>query len=86
MSFPFELGPGLVAIIAIVETIWLFAVVCHTRENDMRDVDKICWMVVLCTLNVVGLVLYILFAPFAVRSFREAKRVKPPEKEGLFEI
>lgn len=86
MSFPFELGPGLITIIAIVETIWLFAVVCHSRENEMRDVDKICWMIILCTLNAVGLVLYILFAPFAVRSFREAKQAAPREKEGLFEI
>ena len=47
-------------IIASIVTfiIWLFVLIKHLSSDDLDSTDKICWTVVLCTLNILGVVLY----------------------------
>ena len=43
--------------------IWILALVSHLRRTDYSDTDKIIWTIVLCTLNIFGVILYWFFAP-----------------------
>lgn len=43
--------------------IWIIALVSHLRRTDYSDTDKIVWTIVLCTLNVLGVILYFFLAP-----------------------
>jgi Trk-type K+ transport system membrane component len=43
--------------------IWILALVSHLRRNDCSDTDKIIWTIVLCTTNILGVVLYWFLAP-----------------------
>jgi dolichyl-phosphate-mannose--protein O-mannosyl transferase len=43
--------------------IWMIALISHLRRTDYSDTDKIIWTVVLCTLNILGVILYWFFAP-----------------------
>jgi len=48
---------------AIGFIIWIIALISHLRRTDYSDTDKIIWTIVLCTLNILGVILYWLFAP-----------------------
>jgi hypothetical protein len=50
-------------IAAIPFIIWIVALVSHLRRTDYSDTDKIIWTIVVCTLNVFGVILYWVFAP-----------------------
>lgn len=50
--------PLLLLILLIAEAFWLTALIQHLKDDQMKDVDKICWTIVLCTLNLLGLGLY----------------------------
>ena len=52
-----------ILIAAIPFIIWMFALISHLRRTDYSDADKIIWTIVLCTLNILGVILYWLFAP-----------------------
>lgn len=43
--------------------IWLWVLVTVLKSTEMKDTDRIVWTVVLCTLNILGVILYWLFAP-----------------------
>ena len=43
--------------------LWLIELVSLLKRQDIKDVDKIVWTIVLCTLNVLGLLLYWFMAP-----------------------
>lgn len=54
--------------------VWLLTLISVIRSRDMKDADRIIWVVILCTLNVLGLLLYWIIAPSnRVRSDRELK-------------
>jgi len=48
---------------AIGFIVWLIVLVSHLRRTDYSDTDKIIWTIVLCTLNILGVILYWIFAP-----------------------
>ncbi|MBN8711690.1 MAG: hypothetical protein BGO12_01155 [Verrucomicrobia bacterium 61-8] len=43
--------------------IWIITLVSHLRRKDYSDTDKITWTIVLCTLNILGVILYLFLAP-----------------------
>jgi len=53
----------IIIIIALIEIAWLWALIAHLTDNTIESTDKICWTVVLCVLNALGLLLYILIGP-----------------------
>jgi hypothetical protein len=60
----FKIMNALIFIIALVLLIaWLLTLVTHLKSTHMDPTDKVCWTVVLCTLNLLGLVIYVLMAP-----------------------
>ncbi len=38
--------------------LWLIELISLLKRQDLKDVDKIVWVIVLCTLNILGLLLY----------------------------
>ena len=50
-------------IAVILLGIWLAALISLIRRTDIDDTDKIIWTIVLCTLNLLGVALYVIFAP-----------------------
>lgn len=50
-------------ILLIAELAWLYCLIAHLKTDDIDATEKICWTVVLCVLNVLGLVLYLFMAP-----------------------
>ncbi|MEO8205847.1 MAG: PLD nuclease N-terminal domain-containing protein [Chthoniobacterales bacterium] len=47
----------------LVFLIWLVTLIKHIGREDLKDTDKIVWMIVLCTLNILGVILYWCMAP-----------------------
>jgi len=43
--------------------VWIGVLVYHLRRTDLSDTDRIVWTVVLCTLNLLGVLLYAIIAP-----------------------
>ena len=43
--------------------LWLFTLVYHLCRSDISDTDRIVWAIVLCTLNLLGMLLYWFLAP-----------------------
>jgi hypothetical protein len=48
--------------------LWLFELIALLKRQDLKDVDKITWTIVLCVLNVLGLLLYWFLAPVDPRT------------------
>ncbi|CAA6678056.1 MULTISPECIES: PLD nuclease N-terminal domain-containing protein [unclassified Lentimonas] len=53
----------IIIIVALIEIVWLWALIALLRNNRIDSTDKVCWTVVLCTLNGLGLLLYMIFGP-----------------------
>ena len=43
--------------------LWLLTVISLLKRQDMKEVDKIVWVIVLCALNILGATLYWFLAP-----------------------
>ena len=65
MTFTFDATSLPWAIIAagVAFLIWIFALIGHLRRTDCSDTDKIIWTIVLCTLNIIGVILYWFLEP-----------------------
>jgi Phospholipase_D-nuclease N-terminal len=57
--------------------LWLCTLVSLLGRQDMKDADKIVWTIVVCTLNILGMLLYWCMAPsqppVKIRSEQELK-------------
>jgi hypothetical protein len=54
--------------------LWIVTLISHLKRRDITDTDRIIWTVVLCTLNILGMILYWFMAPSPkVRSEKELK-------------
>lgn len=55
--------------------LWFWTLVSVLGNKEMKDADRIVWIIVLCTLNIPGMVLYWFLAPSAhpARSEKELK-------------
>jgi len=58
MIYTFVIGTLIVA-----ELFWLDSLSKHLANNKLDPTDKICWTVVLCTLNLLGLVMFLIAGP-----------------------
>jgi membrane protein implicated in regulation of membrane protease activity len=56
--------------------LWLITLVYHIRRTDLSDSDRIVWTVVLCTLNILGVILYWVMAPAGESRVRTEKELK----------
>jgi len=54
---------GILVIALIGFVIWIAVLTSHIRRTDCSDTDKIVWTVILCTLNILGVVLYLFMGP-----------------------
>ena len=54
---------GILVIALIGFVIWIVVLISHIRRTDCSDTDKIVWTVILCTLNILGVVLYLSMGP-----------------------
>jgi len=57
----------------ILFALWICALVYHLRRVDLPDTERIVWTIVLCCLNVLGVVLYFCMVP------------APPQEQPLSE-
>lgn len=54
---------GILVIGFIIFAVWIATLIYHIRRTDCTDTEKILWAIILCTLNILGLVLYFIFGP-----------------------
>ncbi len=66
----------------IAELAWLWCLISHLRNESLEPTDKICWTVVLCVLNVLGLVLFICVGPKDGRELESEGELKRAFNEG----
>lgn len=52
---------GFVIVVSFIG--WILTLIIHLRRSDLSDTDRIVWTVVLCTLNIPGMILYCIMAP-----------------------
>jgi hypothetical protein len=69
-------GTFLVFLVVAVFLLWLATLVSFLKRTDMKDVDRIVWAIVLCVLNVLGMLLYWFLAPVAPGSRTGARSDK----------
>jgi len=64
--------PNLVIFLVLVSVIlfwaWLSALVSVIRCQEMKDADRIIWVILLCVLNLLGLILYWFLDPVPKRT------------------
>jgi len=65
--------------IIVAFILWLLTLISHLSYSgeDINDTDKIIWTIVLCTLTILGMVLYWFMAPrkkLNIRSEAELKK------------
>jgi 4-amino-4-deoxy-L-arabinose transferase-like glycosyltransferase len=61
---------------------WVVALVRLLWRADLDSTTKICWVVVLCTLTLLGLVLFALFGPRRPRRMQRVRRAYEPAVRG----
>ena len=71
-----------IIIIALIQLVWLWALIAHLKSEEIESTEKICWTVVLCTLNALGLLLYIAVGPKEKEEFRYEEELKKALNEG----
>lgn len=71
----------LIGLSVVLFLIWLFELVSHLRRTDLSDTDRIVWTIVLCTLNILGVVLYQLYAPKDEAVAKRRKSLAEDEAE-----
>ena len=73
-----------IIIIVIAAVAWLAVLIAHLNSNDLDPTDKICWTVVLCTLNILGLILYFICAIKSREkiSLRSEDNIKKAANDG----
>ncbi len=52
----------------VAELFWLRTLGKHLADDKLDPTDKICWTVVLCTLNLLGLIMYLAVGPHASKA------------------
>ena len=71
-------------ILLLLGVAWVVALVRLLWRTDLDSTTKICWVVVLCTLTLLGLVLLVLFGPRRQRRMQRVRRnVEPAKKESV---
>jgi len=53
----------IVVIAIVLQILWLWTLLAHLSSEECSSTDKICWTIVLCVLNVVGMVLFLIGGP-----------------------
>lgn len=48
--------------------VWMGMLIYHLRRRDISDTDRIVWTVVICTLNILGVILYFCIGPAGIES------------------
>jgi hypothetical protein len=70
-------------IFIVAEIAWLWCLALHLQDEKINSTDKICWTIVLCLLNVIGLIMFILFGPKTKTEFKSEADLKRAFNEGL---
>lgn len=53
----------IISIGVLLFVIWISALIYHIRRQDCSDTDRLLWVIVLCTLNILGVILYFFLGP-----------------------
>ncbi len=48
--------------------VWIGMLIYHLRRRDISDTDRIVWTVVICTTNIIGVILYFFMGPAGLES------------------
>ena len=77
------LGPLVALTLLLLGVAWVVVLVRLLLREDLDSTTKISWVVVLCTLTLLGVVLFALFGPGRPRRMRRVRRdFEPPKKES----
>ncbi len=71
----------LLLLLVLLLAAWLATLVRLLRSTELEGTTKICWVVVLCTLNVLGLVLFMIWGPKKHEEAPPMRRLFEPAKE-----
>lgn len=53
----------IIAVGVLLFLIWISVLIYHLRRQDCSDMDRLLWVIVLCTLNILGVILYFFLGP-----------------------
>lgn len=68
----------------IVGLAWLAALVNFLKRTDLDGTTKICWVVVLCTLNLLGMILLLIWGPKQHQEPQKTRRLfEPPSQDEI---
>lgn len=65
--------PSLIFIAVIALVFWLLTLISFLKRTDLSDTDRIVWTIVLCTLSVLGMLLYWFLAPAGLEGPNRAR-------------
>ncbi|MEM9026333.1 MAG: PLDc N-terminal domain-containing protein [Verrucomicrobiota bacterium] len=72
----------LIIVIVLMQLLWVWTLVSHLKSEEIESTDKICWTVVLCVLNLFGLLLYLVFGPKGEQILKSEEDLKRAINEG----
>jgi hypothetical protein len=72
----------IITIIAVSQIAWLWTLLAHLSDKECEPTDKICWTIVLCILNVLGMILYMIGGPKGKDELLSEEALKQSFNEG----
>jgi len=69
-------------VLIIAQITWLWCLILHLQNKEIDSTDKICWTIVLCVLNILGLVLFIAIGPKDKTEFESEEDLKKAFNDG----
>jgi hypothetical protein len=68
-------------VVLLFELAWIASLVHFLKRTDLDSTTKICWVIVLCTLNFLGMILLALFGPKQQQESEPIRRLFEPAKK-----
>jgi hypothetical protein len=65
----------------LIELAWIASLVHFLKRTDLDSTTKICWVIVLCTLNLLGMILLAIWGPKQQQDTTPVRRLFEPAKK-----
>ncbi|MGZ0655313.1 PLDc N-terminal domain-containing protein [Coraliomargarita sp. W4R53] len=72
----------IILLIIVSQLAWLWTLLAHLNNQECSPTDKICWTIVLCVLNVLGMILYFIGFPREKEENFSEEELKRSFNEG----
>lgn len=82
MNISFNLGICGILVLLLFELVWIASLIYFLKRSDLDSTTKICWVIVLCTLNLLGVIMLAIWGPRQQQQIEPVRRLFEPAKKA----